>query len=104
MHVAVGEVGVLHQSQTGAILICGRKGEIVVGKHAAIFECAGNHGSVDVAEVLRVVLVEHGTEVALAEVAGVLEHDVENQLHAALVHFVNQLLESVFGILGGSCF
>ena len=52
-----------------------------------------NHACVDVALVALPVAVKQLAEVCLAEVAGVVEHDVENHLHASLVGSVDERLE-----------
>ena len=102
--ILVGEVGVLHQRQAGAILVFCREREVVVGKKSAVADGEGLHRGVDVSEVLGIVLLEHRAEVGLAEVAGMLEHDVEDELHSALVDLVDEFLEGDIGIGRGGVF
>ena len=101
MRVAVGEAGVFHQGQTCTVLVGWLHGR-VVGRELSAFALGHHkHRGVDVTEVLGVVLLEHAAEFAFTEVAGMLEHDVEYELHAALVHFVYEFLECYFGICVG---
>ena len=88
--VVVDTVDIFHQRQAGAILLTGGEAEVVGGQLGVGVK---QHRGVDVAQILGVVLDKHGAEVLLAEVAGVLEHNVKDNLHAAGMCGINEVLE-----------
>ena len=94
MRVAVCEVRVLHHCQACAVLIGGLHIGIVCRKHSSLFGRYGYHRCIDIAQILRVVLLEHLAQVVLAEVAGVLKHNVKYEFHPTFVYLVYKFLKS----------
>ncbi len=88
--VVVLSVGILHHGQAALILRCRREVEVIAADDILV----GNHAGVDVGLVEDVLAArELLAELLLAEVAGVVEHDVENDLDALLVRLVDEGLE-----------
>ena len=94
VRVVVHAVGVLHLGQAVGILLFTRQIQVVVLEFATILDGEWNHALAQVALRLAIVAGEQLAQVLLAEVARVVEHDVEDDFHAALVRFVNHGLET----------
>ena len=67
---------------------------VVVGQLSAVFFGEGNHAFVDVVLIGIPIAGKLFAERAFAKVAGVIEHDVENEFHAPFVHFIDKGLEA----------
>ena len=90
--VIVLEIRILHQCQARAVLVCRLHRGIVRRKPAALTLRHHFHAA-DVSKVDRIVLFKHLAKMGFAEVAGMLQHNVKNNLHAAFVHLVDECLE-----------
>ena len=98
--VVVNACGVFHLRKACRVLLTTRKAQVVVWKFATIFLCERYHTLIDVGLVFCPITIEHLAESGLAEVTGVVEDDVEDNLHTALVCFFDNLLETnAFGLI-----
>ena len=93
MRVVVYAIGILHLHLAGFILKAGLQREVVIGQTSAIFFGQRNHALVDGGLVCRPVAGKEFAEVFLTEVARVVEHDVENNFHAACMCCIDKVLK-----------
>ena len=91
--VVVHAVGILHFSKAVGILFAAGQTQVVVLQFAALTDSVWHHALVDVALGFSPVARKEFAQVLLTKVARVVNHDVEDNLHAARVGRVNQVLE-----------
>ena len=92
--VVVLIVGILHLGEAIVVLLYAGQVQVVVLKLATLRDGIWNHTLIDVALRLGVVSVKELAQVALAKVASVVDDDVEDDLHAAIVSSIDEVLEA----------
>ena len=87
--VVVLTVSILHHGQTTLILVTGFKSRIIATK-----QIRGSHAGIDVGLVFDVaVSFENWLEGGLAEVASMVQHNVEDNLYTLSVCLIDERLE-----------
>ena len=84
---------VFHLRQSCRVLTSTVQIGIVVRQQTAFRNRLRNHTFVQRTLVGTIVALKQLAQVSLAEVTRVVEHNIQNDLHSALVHLVNQCLE-----------
>ena len=90
--IIVLTLGVFHQRQTLTILI--RQRQIIVRQLSTIFLGVRNHTFIDIRLVFGPVASKHLAQVCFTKVTCVVQHNIQDNLHTALVRFINHLLET----------
>ena len=93
IYVVVLTVCIFHFAQTISILDGTRHRKIVIRKLTAFTLSEWLHTIIDAALVGIPVAVEEFAEMVFSEVAGMVKHDVENNLHALGVCRIDERLE-----------
>jgi len=98
--IVIDAVGVFHLGEARRILCRSGEREVVVGQSAAVAFGIGHHASVDGGLVGVPIAREQFAEILFAEIAGVVDDDVEQDFHAASVGGVDDGLEiNVFALI-----
>ena len=86
--------GVLHLRESCGILLTTLEVAIVVGQQTTLRLGIRHHALAELALVFGPVAIEKTAEVGFAKIACMVEHDIQDDLHAAFVGFVDECLET----------